>query len=110
MASIIRFGFGQSTFEERILAHESWLAIDNQDHDKFAAAAMLCQDASGSCIRTGICTYEGDCFRSTYATYRQASKAVRAIASQHSNAVGTALYEAAAHLDALARCAKDENT
>jgi len=40
-------------------AYESWLRSD--DHDKFAAAAVKCQNTSGSCISVGHCQY-GNCF------------------------------------------------
>lgn len=42
---------------------ESWLRLDNPDHDQFAAAMMLCRDGSGACARRGVCTWDGDCFR-----------------------------------------------
>lgn len=84
------------------MASESWLALDNPDHDKFAAAMMLCQDPSGWCVRSGSCLYDGDCFRSDFAAYRQAAKMIRKIAGDQSDMIGSALGEAAAHLETLA--------
>ncbi len=40
-------------------AFENWLR--SADHDKFAAAALKCLNASGACISDGFCHY-GNCF------------------------------------------------
>jgi len=43
-------------------ACESWLRIDNEDHEKFARAMMRCENASGECCYQGRCIF-GNCFR-----------------------------------------------
>jgi hypothetical protein len=91
------------------MAHESWLALDQPDHDKFGEAMLLCQDASGWCVRNGRCFYDGDCFHGGFATYRKAAREIRHLADEHSGAVGQALREAAEHMETMARCAKDES-
>lgn len=88
------------------MAHEKWLALDNENHDQFAAAMMLCQDQSGSCVRTGLCSHDGDCFRTDVATYRQAGRMIRKLASDQSEMVRSALHEAAAHMDTMALACK----
>ncbi len=40
---------------------EADLALDNTDHDQFAAAMVVCQNSSGSCSWLGHCVL-GDCF------------------------------------------------
>jgi hypothetical protein len=81
---------------------ELWLRLDNSDHDQFAAAMMLCEDSSGSCVHTGFCSREGDCFRSDYAAYRRAARICENAAELESPMVASALREAAQHLRAQA--------
>lgn len=88
------------------MASEKWLALDNEDHDKFAAAMMLCQDPSGSCMRTGLCTWEGDCFRTDVATYRQVARMIRKLGDDQSEMIKSALHEAATHMDTMALACK----
>ena len=38
------------------------MALVSEDHEGFGEAMLSCQDASGSCVRTGICSYDWDCF------------------------------------------------
>lgn len=80
------------------MPHESWLRLDNPDHEQFAAAMMLCQDGSGACVHTGFCSHEGDCFRSGYAAYRSAARICEREAAKESPLVASALREAAQHL------------
>lgn len=88
------------------MACEKWLALDNENHDQFAAAMMLCQDPSGTCMRTGLCTYEGDCFRTDVATYRESARMIRKLAADQSIMLKSALLEAAAHMDTMALACK----
>jgi hypothetical protein len=67
----------------------------------------LCQDASGSCVRTGECTFDGDCFRTECSAYRQAARKVRRLADANEGMVASALREAAAHLDTKAAAASE---
>jgi hypothetical protein len=90
------------------MARESWLALDNENHDQFGAAIVLCQDPSGWCVRSGRCFHDGDCFRSDMAAYRQAAKLVRNIAGDQSEMVASALQEAASHLDTMALSCKGQ--
>jgi hypothetical protein len=89
------------------VASESWLAIDNEDHDKFAEAMLLCQDASGSCMRTGQCAYEGDCFRTDFATYRKAAREIRQLANGHIGLMNSVLREAAQHMEKMAAASRN---
>jgi hypothetical protein len=92
------------------VACEKWLALDNENHDQFAAAMMLCQDPSGSCMRTGICTFEGDCLRTDFAAYRQAARMIRNLAGDQSSMVQSALAEAAGHMETMALACKGART
>jgi hypothetical protein len=40
------------------------LRLGNPNHDAFANAMLLCQDASASCSYNGRCSYGGVCFGS----------------------------------------------
>lgn len=88
------------------MAKESWLALDNPDHDKFAQAMIHCQNGSGWCVHSGRCFYDGDCFRSDFAAYRQAARLIRGLADDQSGMVGQALNEAASHMEFMAHGTK----
>ncbi len=49
-------------------AYESWLG--SKDHDKFAAAAVKCENVSGNCISDGYCHY-GNCFGQADAEWKR---------------------------------------
>lgn len=36
--------------------------LRSRDHDKFAAAMMLCRHAGAFCFTDGYCHYDGECF------------------------------------------------
>lgn len=82
---------------------ESWLALDNQNHEQFGDAMALCQDGSASCVHTGKCTFEGDCFKTQYAAYREAARRIRSLAQEQSVMIRCALIEAADHMETLAQ-------
>lgn len=77
---------------------EEWLALDNENHDQFAAAMMLCEDASGSCVRTGFCSNDGDCFLLGGEAARAAAKQIDKLAQGESGLVADALRDAARKL------------
>ena len=88
------------------MASEKWLALDNQNHDQFAAAMMLCQNASGWCVHSGRCFYDGDCFRSDWSAYATAARKIRAIAQDETGLIQAALNEAASHMDLMKQVSK----
>lgn len=77
---------------------EGWLALDNENHDQFAAAMMLCGDASGSCVRTGVCAFDGDCFLSGGEAERAAARKIERLARHEGGLVADVLHEVAAKL------------
>lgn len=77
---------------------EAWLALDNENHDQFAAAMLLCDDASGSCVRTGFCSRDGDCFLAGGEAQRAAAKKIEQLARAESGLVAHALRDAAIKL------------
>lgn len=89
------------------MAHEKYLALDNEDHDKFAEAMMLCQNASGWCVHAGRCFYEGDCFRTDVSAYSDAARRIRKLAESESGMLRSALMEAASHMDTMKQVARD---
>lgn len=89
------------------MASEKWLALDNEDHDKFAEAMLLCQNASGWCVSAGRCFYDGDCFRTDVSAYGDAARAIRKLAEDKSGLLRAALLEAASHMDTMKQIAKD---
>ena len=89
------------------MAHEKWLALDNEDHDKFAAAMMLCQNASGWCVHAGRCFNDGDCFRTDVSAYADAARKIRKLAEDESGLLRSALLEAASHMDTMKQAARD---
>lgn len=38
------------------------LALESEDHEGFGAAMMACQDRSGSCAYSGVCSFDWECF------------------------------------------------
>lgn len=90
------------------MAHEKWLALDNEDHDKFASAMLLCQNASGWCVRAGSCFYNGDCFRTDVSAYGEASRKIKTLADNETGLLKSALHEAAAHMDTMKQVARLE--
>ena len=88
------------------MAHEKYLALDNEDHEKFAEAMMLCQNANGWCVRAGRCFYDGDCFRTDVSTYSQAARAIRILAENAPGLLRSALLEAASHVDTMKEAAR----
>ena len=89
------------------MAHEKWLALDNQDDDKFAEAMILCQNGSGWCVHAGRCFYDGDCFRTDVSAYRDAARMIRKLAEDQSGLLRSALQEAAGHMDTMKQVARD---
>ncbi len=83
------------------------LALDSQDHDKFAAAMMLCQNASGWCVHAGRCFYDGDCFRTDVSAYADAARSIRRLAEDETGLLRSALLEAAAHMDLMKQACKE---
>jgi hypothetical protein len=68
-------------------AAESWLR--SEDHDKFAAAAVLCENSSGFCMQDGYCHFDGQCFRRGRAAVVAACRAIeRAAADQPDDIAG----------------------
>lgn len=57
------------------MADESWLALD-ADPEKCGKAMLYCQDASGSCVRTGVCSTDGQCFRTPRTALNRAARAI----------------------------------
>lgn len=88
------------------MARESWLRLDNENHDQFAEAMLLCQDASGSCVHTGKCSFDGDCFRTEVKAYNEAARLIDGVAKDKSELIRSALLEASMHMRTLARAAK----
>ncbi len=88
-------------------ASEKDLALDNPDHDKFAAAMMHCQNASGWCVHSGRCFYDGDCFRTNVSSYGSAARAIRKLAAHETGLLQGALLEAAAHMDTMQQLARE---
>lgn len=80
------------------MARESWLRIDNDNHDQVAEAIMCCQGFQPACFSGGFCAYEGDCFRSEKRAYREAAKVIVRASSDQSPMVKIAMREAAAHM------------
>jgi len=61
---------------------ERWLSHKNQDHEKFAKAAMLCENGSGNCIYDGFCHYGGQCFRRGRVAVTAACRAIERAANK----------------------------
>jgi hypothetical protein len=92
------------------MANEKWLALDNEDHDKFAAAMMLCQNGSGWCVHAGRCFYDGDCFRTDVSAYTDAARRIRKLAEDERGLLRSALLEAASHMDTMKQVARDSRS
>lgn len=89
------------------MSREKYLALDNEDHDKFAEAMMLCQNESGWCVHSGRCFFDGDCFRTDVSAYRDAVRKIRALAGNETGLLRSALIEAAAHMDVMKKMARE---
>ena len=57
------------------MACEAWLALD-ADPEKFGKAMAYCEDPSGSCVRTGVCSRDGECFRTPRAAANMAARVI----------------------------------
>jgi hypothetical protein len=82
---------------------EAWLNPTGEtelDHARFGAAMAECQDGSGSCASTGICSF-GECFAPDGVGYQLARKAIlAAIGAEHDGSARAWLQTA---LAAIAR-------
>ena len=87
------------------MTHESWLRLENENHDEVAEAIMCCQGYLPVCFSGGFCAYEGDCFRSDYRAYMEAARTIEAASKDKSQIVKNAMREAAAHLRMCAAAA-----
>lgn len=76
------------------MVRESWLAHDNLDHEKFAAAAMLCESGSGSCVQDGFCHYDGQCFRRGRAAMSAACRAIENAANKQPDDIASEMRTA----------------
>ncbi len=85
------------------MAQEKWLALDNEDHDKFAEAMTFCQNSSAGCANVGRCAFDGDCFRADVSAYRDAASKIRKLAQDEQSLLRLALLEAAGHMDAMGK-------
>lgn len=86
---------------------ESWLALDNENHEQFGAAMALCEDGSGSCMRTGVCSYDGVCFLAGGEAERQAARKIEAMAHDTEGLVRSVLYRVALELRTKANEARE---
>ena len=59
---------------------EAWLK--SADHEKFAKAAVKCQNPLGLCMSDGYCHYDGECFRSNFAALMGAIRAIERAAAE----------------------------
>ena len=80
------------------MARETWLRLDNENHDQVADAIMCCEGFQPECFNKGFCVQEGDCFRSTRRAYRDAAKIIEQAASEQSPSVKSAMRQAVDHL------------
>jgi len=62
------------------MVSEKWLKSDN--HDKFAAAAILCEAGNGFCVQDGYCHFDGQCFRRGRAVVVAACRAIEHAANK----------------------------